>query len=379
MEVYLDNSSTTKIREEVLREIIDINENYYANPSSIHRMGLEIEKKINLARKSAAKVINAREDEIFFTSGGTESNNIAIFGQVNINDKNCNVITTKLEHSSVFNVFRHLEKYINVKYAPVDENGMIIMDKLINQVDENTSLLSLSHVNNETGTIQDIQKIARTIKSKNKYTKIHIDAVQSFGKLKINTHDLDVNTISFSSHKIHGPKGVGGLYIRKGSKVNPIIFGGSQEKGIRSGTEDSAGIVGFGIACDLLNEELIKRLNELKLAYAKRITEEIEDVKINSLLNDEGVCHILNVSFKNVKGEALVHLLEAKGIFVSTTSACSQKTKHNRVLKELNIDKSFVDGTIRISLGYYNNADEIDYVVENIKNSVQTIRKLNTK
>lgn len=379
MNVYLDNSSTTKIREEVLREIIDINENYYANPSSIHSMGLKIEKKINLARKSVAKIINAREDEIFFTSGGTESNNIAILGQVNINDKNCNVITTKLEHSSVYNAFKHLEKYLNVKYAPVDENGKIIMDKLLKEVDKNTSLVSLTHVNNEIGTIQDIQKISLAIKAKNKNTKIHIDAVQSFGKLKINTQNLDVNTISFSSHKIHGPKGVRGLYIKKGNKVNPITFGGSQEKGIRSGTENSAGIVGFGKACDLINEELIKKLTHLKLVYAKRIMEEIEDVKINSLLNDEGVCHILNVSFKNVKGEALVHLLEAKGIFVSTTSACSQKTKDNRVLKELNIDESFVDGTIRISLGYYNNTDEIDYVIENIKNSVKTIRELNTK
>lgn len=379
MEVYLDNSATTRVRSEVLQQIIEINESFYGNPSSLHRMGLQIEKKITEARKHVAKVINAKPEEIFFTGSGTESNNIAIMGHLVNVEKRHNIITTKIEHPSVYNVFEHLKDKVEVRYLEIDTMGKVKLDELAAFVDENTLLVSIMHVNNELGIVQDLDKIIKIIKEKNKSTKIHVDAVQSYGKIKIDINKILVDTIAFSSHKIHGPKGVGGLYIRTGLKLRSLTYGGGQEKAVRPGTENTPGIVGFGKACELVlnnfNEENNK-LTELKKLYAKRLVEEIEEVKINSSLEDDGAPHILNVSFKSVRGEVLLHYLEQKGIYVSTGSACSSKAKNNRILEAIGLDKSYLDGTIRISLGYFNNFDEVEYVVENIKQSVDDIRKI---
>ena len=379
MEVYLDNSATTKVRTEVLKQVIDINENYYGNPSSLHRMGMKIEMKIQKARKSAAKVINAKADEIYFTGGGTESNNIAIFGHLYNADKKHNIITTKIEHPSVYNIFNHFKDILEVRFLETDSMGRINLDSLNNLVDDNTLLVSIMHVNNEIGVVQNLNHIVKIIKQKNKSTKIHVDAVQSYGKIKIDVNNIHVDTIAFSSHKIHGPKGVGGLFIRSGIKLKSITLGGGQEKSIRPGTENTPGIVGFGEACELvyLNfKEEIDKLNEIKNLYAKRLLEEIKDIRINSLMDEDGAPHILNVSFKNVRGEVLLHYLEQKGIYVSTGSACSSKSISNRILEAINLDKEYLQGTIRISLGYFNNVDEVEYVVENIKQSVNDIRKI---
>lgn len=386
MEIYLDNSATTKIRAQVMEEITDVYVNYYGNPSSLHRKGLQIEKKIEVARKSVSKVINAKPEEIYFTSGGTESNNIAIVGHLSnlyhINDSKTeyNVITTEIEHPSVYNAFKHFEENLVVKYLKTDRNGKIDISELEKSIDSNTLMLSVILVNNELGIIQDLDKIIETVKSKNKRTKIHVDAIQAFGKIKIDTTKTLVDTISFSSHKIHGPKGVGGLYIRSGYKINSICFGGKQEKGLRPGTENTAGIVGFGKACDLVNDEFqseVDKLYDLKKQYGMRLEQEIDDIKINSDLTRNGAPHILNVSFKNVRGEVLVHYLEDKGIYVSTGSACSSKIKSdNRILKAIGLEKEYADGTIRISFGYFNNFDEIEYVIDNIKQSVSQIRMI---
>lgn len=379
MEVYLDNSATTKVRPEILQQIIDMNENFYGNPSSLHRMGLQAEKRIKEARKSAAKIINARPEEIYFTGGGTESNNIAIFGLLSGVDKKQNIITTKIEHPSVYNVFNHFKDKAEIRYVESDCTGRIDLENLKELVDENTLLVSIMHVNNEIGIVQDLNKIIKIIKDKNKDTKIHVDAVQSYGKINIDVNKLPVDTISFSSHKIHGPKGVGGLYIRSGIKLSSITFGGGQEKAVRPGTENTPGIVGFGEACELVYSGFKKEINklyEIKNLYAKRLSEEISDIKINSPMDDDGAPHILNVSFKNVRGEVLLHYLEQKGIYVSTGSACSSKAKNNRILEAIKLDKEYIDGTIRISLGYFNNMDEVEYVVENIKYSVNDIRKI---
>jgi cysteine desulfurase len=386
MEIYLDNSATTKIRAEVMEEIMDVYENNYGNPSSIHRKGLQIEKKIEVARKSVAKIINSKPEEIYFTGGGTESNNIAILGHlfnlynVSNSKKQYNIITTRIEHPSVYNTFKHFEENLKVKYIETDNNGKIEISELEKSIDENTLMVSMILVNNEIGTIQDLDKIIETIKNKNKRTKIHVDAIQAFGKIKIDTKKYLVDTIAFSSHKIHGPKGIGGLFVRSGYKLNPICFGGNQEKGLRPGTENTAGIVGFGKACDLINTEfksVVDKLYNLKEQYGIRLKQEIEDIKINSDLTREGAPHILNVSFKNVRGEVLVHYLEDKGIYVSTGSACSSKAKSdNRILKAIGVDKEYLDGTIRISFGYFNNFDEIEYVIDNIKQSVNQIRMI---
>ncbi|HAQ41918.1 MAG TPA: cysteine desulfurase NifS [Clostridiales bacterium] len=379
MEVYLDNSATTKVRAEVLKQIIDVNENFYGNPSSLHRMGLQIEKRIQEARKSAAKIIKAKPEEIYFTGGGTESNNIAIMGHLSNADRKHNIITTKIEHPSVYNVFNHFKDKAEVRFLESDGMGRVDLDCLKSIVDENTLLVSVMHVNNEIGIVQDLEKITKIVKDKNKGTKIHVDAVQSYGKIKIDVNKLPVDTISFSSHKIHGPKGVGGLFVRSGIRLNPVTFGGGQERAVRPGTENTPGIVGFGEACELVYsnfKEENDKLYELKKLYAKRLSEEIADIKINSSMEEDGAPHILNVSFKNVRGEVLVHYLEQKGIYVSTGSACSSKAKNNRILDAVNLDREYVDGTIRISLGYFNSSDEVEYVVENIKQSVNDIRKI---
>lgn len=379
MEVYLDNSATTKVRKEVLKQIIDVNEIYYGNPSSLHRMGLQIENKIQTARKSAAKVINAKSEEIYFTGGGTESNNIAIFGHLANIDAKKNIITTKIEHPSVYNVFNNFKDKIDVRFVKSDNMGRVDLNDLFELIDENTLLVSIMHVNSEIGIVQELDKITKLVKDKNKSIKIHVDAVQSYGKIKIDVTKLNVDTLSFSSHKIHGPKGVGGLFIRSGLNLKSITFGGGQEKSMRPGTENTPGIVGFGEACDLVYsgfKEENQKLRELKKLYAKRLTEEIDGIKINSSLEEDGAPHILNVSFKKVRGEVLVHYLEQKGIYVSTGSACSSKARNNRILEAINLDNDYIDGTIRISLGFFNTIDEIDYVVENIKLSVNDIRKI---
>lgn len=378
MIVYLDNSATTKVRDEVLKEIIDVNENYYGNPSSLHRLGLMIEKKVEEARKSAAKLLNAKAGEIYFTGGGTESNNIAIFGHLPNLIKSKNIITTKIEHPSVYNVFKHFEDKCFVKYLDTDEKGRINTSELNEMVDENTLLVSIMHVNNEIGTVQNLEEISNIIQGKNKNTKLHIDAVQSYGKIKIDVNKLLIDTLSFSSHKIHGPKGVGGLFIRSGLKINPLTYGGGQEEGIRSGTENTPGIIGFGKACELLYdnfEEETNKLYSLKSQYIKRLKEEIEDIKINSPL-EGGAAHIINVSFKDVPGEVLLHYLEQKGIYVSTGSACSSKSRDNRVLDAIKLGKEYQAGTIRISLGHFNNLKEVEYVIDNIKQSVKDIRSI---
>jgi cysteine desulfurase len=378
MIVYLDNSATTKVRDEVLKDIIDINENYYGNPSSLHRMGLMAEKKIDEARKSAAKLINAKAQEIYFTGGGTESNNIAIFGHITNSDKHNNIITTKIEHPSVYNVFKQLEDKFSVRYLDTDESGKINTSMLNDMVDENTLLVSIMHVNNEIGIVQDLNEIKDIIKGKNKNTKLHIDAIQSYGKIKIDVNKLSIDTLSFSSHKIHGPKGIGGLFIRSGLRINPLTYGGGQERGMRSGTENTPGIIGFGKACELIYdnfEEETERLYSLKNQYIKRLTEEIEDIKINCPI-DGGAPHIINVSFKDVPGEVLLHSLEGKDIYVSTGSACSSKSRDNRVLNAVKLSREYQTGTIRISLGHFNNFEEVEYVIENIKHSVKDIRSI---
>ncbi len=379
MQVYLDNSATTKLRAEVMKEITGANEDLYGNPSSLHRMGLNVEKKIDEARKFSARLIGAKAQEIYFTGGGTESNNIAIFGHLSNLNKDNNIITTKIEHPSVYNVFKQFEDRCRVKYLDTDGEGRINIEELNDMVDENTLVISIMHVNNEIGTVQDLEKIAALIKRKNKNIRFHVDAVQSYGKIKIDINKLPLDTLSFSSHKIHGPKGVGGLYIRRTLKISPLVYGGGQERGIRPGTENTTGIIGFGKACELIYDnfnEDVKRLYSLKDIYVKKL-KEIDDIRINS--PEDGAPHIINISFKNVPGEVLVHYLEDRNIYVSTGSACSSKSKDNRILDAIKLGGEYRGGTIRISLGYFNRPEEVEYVIDNIKQSVKDIRSISKR
>lgn len=382
MKVYLDNSATTKVRDEVLEEMLIVYKDDYGNPSSLHRMGLDIEKKIDLARKRVAKLINSDVNDIIFTSGGTESNNIAIQGFIDkINKEKHNIVTTNIEHDSIGNIFKYYsQKGIDVRYLKTDSKGFITRDSIDRLVDDNTQIISIIYVNNEIGTIQNINSLIGMVRKKNKNIKIHLDAIQAFGKIVIDVKKLDIDTMSFSSHKIHGPKGVGGLYISPDINMKGLMFGGGQEKDIRSGTENTAGIIGFGKACELIYNDYnnyVFNLRNIRNSFASKIGSEIRDVKVNSLLNESSAPHILSISFEKIKAEVLLHFLENYNIFVSTGSACSSNhVGISQTLKSIGLEKKYIDGTIRFSFGYFNSIEEIDYTVDKIRYCVKEIRSV---
>ena len=382
MKIYLDNSATTKPRQKVVDEMMTMLTEDYGNPSSLHRMGLDVEKKIETSRKIIADYLKANKEEIMFTSGGTESNNIAIQGLVNKYARGKkHLITSKIEHSSVVNVFKYFEEQgYKVTYIDVDSNGLIDLEQLKESISDETSLISIMYVNNETGTVQDIGKIKQIINSTNKDVKLHVDGVQAFGKINMDIKSLGVDTFSFSGHKIHGPKGVGGLFVRKGLKLDPIIFGGGQEKNIRSGTENTPGIIGLGVAVDELAKnfkEEHEQIQELKLYFYQAVSDNIEDIKLNSFMDDRSAGHILNISFRDTRGEVLLHYLESDNIYVSTGSACSSNGKgKSSVLKAIKLTDIEIDGAVRFSFSYENTKDQLDTVVEKLKKAVEEIRKI---
>ena len=356
--IYFDNSATTKVNEEVLNEVVYTMNNNFANASSLHRLGYEVEQKIINAKKGIANIICGKEDEIYFTSGGTESNNIAILGVCDAYKKYGNkIITTKIEHPSVLKCFNELEERgFNVCYLDVDNKGYINIDNLLDEIDENTIFVSIMYVNNEIGTIQKINEIGKKIKEKNKNTIFHTDAVQAFGKLKIDVKYIDL--MSVSGHKIHAQKGIGFLYIKKGIRVNNIIFGAGQQKGIRSGTINNEGIIGLYKASELAYKNLDENFTKVSKVKNEIISlkDKIENIYINGD-EENGIPYILSLSFKDVKGEVLLHSLEDKDIFVSTGSACSSKGK-----KDLStiyyVNKENLGSTIRISFSADNTIEE---------------------
>lgn len=379
--IYLDNCATTRIRKEVLEELYESFNDSFANPSSLHRLGLKTEKKIKESREIIADYLKVDSKEIFFTSGGTESNNLAIQSIIkNSLRKGNHIITTKIEHPSVLNIMKDFEeKGLNITYLEVDNDGRIDTEQLENCISQDTILISIIHVNNEIGTIQDIKRINEIIEERNPNTLLHLDGVQSFGKIDFDLRQLGVDTYSFSGHKVHGPKGIGGLYVRERLKLNPIIFGGNQESGLRSGTENVQGIIGLGAAVRILSsnsEKESKHIADLKSYISKRLLEEIDYIKINTPLYDSSP-YILNVSFLYTKGEVLLHYLEEKDIYVSTGSACSSKGHDkSHVLLAIGLGNQEMEGSIRICFSYENTMGDIDCVVDCIKESVKDIRKI---
>lgn len=374
MQIYLDNSATTKPYKEVVEKMIFALENDYANPSSLHKKGLEVEKNIKKIREDIARTLGVKEKEIYFTSGGTESNNSIIRGVL---DKRKNhIITTKIEHPSVLDTIKTLEKEgIEVTYLDVDSEGKIDINSLKSSIKENTILVSVMHVNNEVGSIQPINEVGKYLKTLKEKVYFHVDAVQSFGKINFKPSKYNIDFMSVSGHKIHGPKGIGFMYIKENSKVKPLFTGGGQEFGFRSGTENIPGIYGLGEAVRITNKNLdknIQKIDTLKNLLKSEILNNIENVKINS--PEDGVCHILNVSFLGVKGEVLLHYLEQKDIYVSTGSACSSKKKGSHVLNAMNLSKDEIEGTIRFSLSCFNTEEEILETVEILKSSVEDLR-----
>ncbi|HPP31632.1 MAG TPA: cysteine desulfurase family protein [Soehngenia sp.] len=380
--IYLDNCSTTRPRKEVIETVNNCMLYDFGNPSSLHKLGLNAEKILNNARENIASFLCCRDNEIYFTSGGTESNNIVLQGAIKAKKRNGkHIITTKLEHPSVLNVIKTYEKEgYEVTYLSNDEYGRINISELEESIREDTILISIIHINNEIGTVQDIKRISKIIKTKNPNIHFHVDGVQSFGKLNISVKDLGMDSFSFSAHKIHGPKGIGGLYLREKSRIEPIIFGGNQEKSLRSGTENIPAIAGFSKAVDITRTNLSKEQAEvesIKTKFADYFLKNISDVKINSPLDETGSSYILSVSFKDVRGEVLLHMLEDEDIYISTGSACSSKSnKKSHVLKAIGLNDNFIEGTIRLCFSYENIYDDIDFALEKINKFVKDIRKI---
>lgn len=373
--IYFDNASTTKISKPVIYELTEFLKNDYANPSSLHSLGFGVEKKITKARKQIASVLKAAPEEIFFTSGGTEANNTAILGIADAYKRHgLKVITTNIEHPSVADSFKELEKRgFKVLTLNVDEKGYINIDELENEVDDNTILVSIMYVNNEFGTIQNMEKIYNTIKNKNKNCIFHTDCVQAFGKHRIDTRYADA--LSISSHKINSVKGIGALYIKKGVRVTNLHFGGGQEQGFRPGTENTPAIIAFGLAAEIAEKNMDKNYNNVSKVKKElmKITKELKDIYVNGDA-DNGSPYILNLSFKDVKGEVLLHALEMEKIYVATGSACSSRAKEKKKIVDYLVDGRGANA-VRFSFSSENTVEEAKKVVESLKKQVPLLRR----
>lgn len=379
MEIYLDNSATTKPYKEVIDRMVCALSTDYANPSSLHRKGIEVEKNIKAIRQSIARSICVKDKEIYFTSGGTESNNTIIRGVANLYKKRKNhIISTNIEHPSVLNTLKDLEEEgFEVTYLKVDKEGKINIDEFKNAVKSTTSLVTIMHVNNEIGSIQPIAEIGKYLKSLDEKVYFHVDAIQSYAKLNLRPSRYNIDFMSVSGHKFHGPKGIGFMYVKENNRLKPMLTGGGQEIGIRSGTENVPGIYGLGEAVNIVSKDLdnkIEKIMNLKNLLKEEIIKNIDDIKVNS--SEDGVCHILNISFRGVKGEVLLHYLEQKGLYVSTGSACSSKKKGSHVLNAIGLTPDEIEGAIRFSLSDMNTEEEILETVKILKDSVSDLRMI---
>jgi cysteine desulfurase len=380
MEAYFDNSATTPCSKPVVELMQQVLLEDYGNPSSMHMKGVVAEKYIKTAAEQIARALKVSEKEIIFTSGGTESNNLALIGTALANARaGRHIITSSIEHASVYNPLIFLEEMgYEVTYLPVDHQGAVSLEALEQALRKDTILVSLMHVNNEIGTIEPIEAAARLIHEKNPGTLFHVDAIQSFGKLRIYPRRLGIDMLSVSGHKIHGPKGIGFLYVKEKTKIKPVIHGGGQQKNMRSGTENVAGIAGLGLAVELLYtdfEEKIDRLYELR-EYLKEGMEALEGTVVNGAKGREAAPHILSVSFAGIRAEVLLHALEERHIYVSTGSACS--SNHPAIsgtLKAIGVAPDLLDSTIRFSLSVDSTREEADYVLGALAELLPMLRR----
>lgn len=378
MNVYFDNSATTKPYDEVIEAVSKGMKEYFGNPSSLHKIGMNCEKRLNEAREYFASTIKCNKEEIYFTSGGSEGNNLILKGLLKPGH---HFITTAFEHHSIISTCKQLEeKGVKVTYLDVDSEGRISLEDLEEAITKDTVLVSIMQVNNEIGVIQDIEAIGKLIKERSSRAKFHVDAVQGYGKLPIDVNKSNVDFLTVSSHKIHGPKGVGFIYIKKGIILNSLISGGSQEKGIRAGTENLPGIIGFEKAAQMTFEEMESRYDkvlELKKYFVERLNE-IKDIRVNGEI-DGFSPYILNVSFLGVRAEVLLHLLEEQNIYVATGSACTSKSSAahgSYVIKSLGLSNKEVESAIRFSFSYENTKEEVDYTIDVLKKSLMFLRRV---
>lgn len=365
MEVYLDNSSTTRMYDECIDKMSDAMRFNYGNPSSLHRKGIEAEKLLRYAKEAISDTLRVTPGEIFFTSGGTESDNWAISGVCAAN-RGRHILSSAIEHPAVLMSIDTMEdKGYTAERIPVLASGEADVEAFSKMVRSDTVLVTVMLVNNETGAIQPVAEMARIYKAKNPRGVFHVDAVQAYGKIPFTAKDTVADIITLSSHKIHGPKGVGALYIKKGTHISPMIYGGGQQKNFRPGTENSHGIYGFGLAAEKAVSGVVqneKKMRTLRQRLENGIRENIDNIRINTPKNSAP--HILSVSFGGTKAEVLLHSLESEGIYVSSGSACSSHKKGpSYVLSAMKVPRNMIDGTLRFSLSEFTTEEEIDYTV----------------
>lgn len=380
MEVYLDNSATTKAYPEVGSLVADIMTEEYGNPSSMHLKGVEAEKYIKYSKKTIANIMRVQEKETFFTSGGTESDNWALRGAALANHRmGKHLITTRVEHPAILQTMEYLkEQGYEITYLPVDRMGMIRLGDLKRAIRKDTILVSIMYVNNEVGTIQPIEEAGALIRQMNPNTLFHVDAVQGFGKLRLYPKKWNIDMVSVSGHKIHGPKGVGFLYIDEQVKIKPIIFGGGQQRNLRSGTENVPGVAGLGKACELIYQNLdedTERLYELKSHFIRGLNR-LDYVFVNGPQDETGAPHIVSASIAGVRSEVLLHALEEKGVYVSAGSACSSH-KHtlSNTLEAMGIERRLMDSTLRFSFSVFTTREELDYALQCLYELVPMLRR----
>ena len=364
MEVYLDNSATTRCFDQVAALITQIMCEDYGNPSSLHRKGVQAEKYIRYAKDVIARNLKVSEKEIFFTSGGTESDNLAIRGCAYANCRSGrHLITTQIEHPAVLQTMKHLEEEgFRVTYLPVDAKGCIRLEDLERAITGETILVSIMHTNNEVGSLQPVAQAGALIKRMNPKILFHVDAVQGYGKFKIYPKKMKIDLLSVSAHKIHGPKGVGFLYVDEKVKIKPIVFGGGQQGGIRSGTENVPGIAGMAKAVEMK-------------AFVDGVRK-LDDVVVNGCPDESGAPHVVSVSIRGVRSEVLLHALEDKGIYVSAGSACSaHKPQPSATLRAMGIPQDLLGSTIRFSFSVFTTMEEINYTLQTMYDIIPMLRK----
>lgn len=380
MEAYFDNGATTRVFPQVKDIVIEAMEEEYGNPSSMHMKGVKAEQYVKDAREIIAKSLKVDPKEIVFTSGGTESNNMALIGTAMANArKGKHIISTRIEHASVYNPLFFLEENgYEITYLPVDEHGVVDLEALEKAIRPDTILVSVMYVNNEIGAVQPVEEIGKIVKKKNPDTLFHVDAIQAYGKYHIYPRRLKIDLLSVSGHKIHGPKGIGFLYIKDKTKVHPLILGGGQQKGMRSGTENVPGIAGLGKAVQLIyqdHEEKMKKIQAIKDDFIAQVME-LSDVRNNS----GEAPHIASISFQGVRSEVLLHALEEKGIYVSSGSACSSnKPAISGTLKAIGLTKEYYDSTLRFSFCIFNTKEEVDYTVNYLRELLPILRRFTRK
>lgn len=380
MEVYLDNSATTRAFPEVAHLVSKLMLEEYGNPSSMHFKGVEAEQYVRHAKEQIAKVLKVNEKEIFFTSGGTEADNLALIGAAMANRRSgMHLITTRIEHPAVLRTMEYLEgQGFRVTYLPVDKTGRVRLEDLQKSMRPDTILVSAMHTNNEVGAVQPVAEIGALIKRMNPRTLFHVDAVQGFGKYRIYPKKMYIDLLSASGHKIHGPKGIGFLYVGERVKLHPISFGGGQQNGLRPGTENVPGIAGLGLACQKVYENL-ERDNERMYRLREKLIEgvsDIGDVQINGCPGREGAPHVVSISFRGIRSEVLLHALEDKGICVSAGSACAAKhPRPSETLKAIGVERTFLESTLRFSLSLFTTEEEIVYTLQVLHEIVPVLRR----